>query len=108
MFYLKNTTKATNAAITVKTDTSTELDFENHLSLPFSDRRIGDRRIPDRRIGDRRNIKKITILLPCYNEEKGLGKVFDGVPLKKLTHLVTRPKLLSSITTQATIPLKLL
>ena len=78
--------KAT-AAITAETETSTEPYFENHLSLPFSDRRIGDRRIPDRRIGDRRNIKKITILLPCYNEEKGLGKVFDGVPLKKLAYL---------------------
>jgi dolichol-phosphate mannosyltransferase len=83
---LKNIIMATNAAITVETETSTELDFENHLSLPFSDRRIGDRRNPDRRIGDRRNIKKITILLPCYNEEKGLSKVFDGVPLKKLAY----------------------
>jgi dolichol-phosphate hexosyltransferase len=87
MVHLKNTTMKATAAITAETETFTELDFENHLSLPFSDRRIGDRRNPDRRIGDRRNIKKITILLPCYNEEKGLGKVFDGVPLKKLAYL---------------------
>jgi dolichol-phosphate hexosyltransferase len=32
-------------------------------------------------------MKKITILIPCYNEEKGLGKVIDGVPMKKLAHL---------------------
>jgi len=73
---------ATNAATNVKPKTSTELDFENHSSFPFPDRRIVDRR----RIRDRRNIKKITILLPCYNEEKGLGKVIDGVPLKKLAY----------------------
>jgi glycosyltransferase involved in cell wall biosynthesis len=81
MVYLKNTIMATNAAITVKPETSTELDLENHLSLSFPDRRISDRRI-----SDRRNIKKITILLPCYNEEKGLGEVIDGVPLKKLAY----------------------
>jgi len=79
---LKNTTTEANVAITVETETSTELDFENHLSLPFSDRRIVDRR----RIRDRRNIKKITILIPCYNEERGIGKVIDGVPLKKLAY----------------------
>ena len=77
---------AANTTTNVETKTSTKLDFENHLPLPFSNRRIADRRIPDRRICDRRNIKKITILLPCYNEEKGLSKVFDGVPLKKLAH----------------------
>ncbi len=59
----------------------------NCLSLSFSERRIKDRRVKERRICDRRNIKKITILLPCYNEEKGLGKVFDGLPLKKLDYL---------------------
>ncbi|GAG10229.1 unnamed protein product, partial [marine sediment metagenome] len=86
MFHLKNTTMTANTAITVKPKTSTELDFENHLSLSFPDRRIWNRRIPDRRIYDRRNIKKITILIPCYNEEKGLGKVIDDVPLKKMAH----------------------
>ena len=86
MFHLKNTTMATNAAINVKSETSTELDFENHLSLSFPNRRICGRRITDRRVCDRKNIKKITILIPCYNEEKGLGKVIDGVPLKKLAY----------------------
>ena len=79
MFHLKNTTMATNAAINVKPETSTELDLENHLFLSSPDRRI-----TDRRVCDRKNIKKITILIPCYNEEKGLGKVIDSVPLKKL------------------------
>ncbi len=31
--------------------------------------------------------KKISILIPCYNEEKGIGKVIDNVPLKKLDHM---------------------
>ena len=87
MSHLKNTTIATNAAITVETERSKELNFENPLSIPFSDRRICDRRIPDRRICDRRNIKKITILIPCYNEEKGIGQVIDDVPIKKLAYL---------------------
>jgi len=32
-------------------------------------------------------MKKITVLIPCYNEEKGVGKVIDSIPkddLKKL------------------------
>ena len=92
MFHLKNTSMATNAATNVETETPTKLDFENYSSLPFSDRRIADRRIADRRIFSRRsietsNIKKITILIPCYNEEKGIGKVIDGVPIKKLAYL---------------------
>jgi len=86
MFHLKNTAMATKAAIAVKPETSREQDLENHLSLPSSDRRICDRRIPDRRICDRRNIKKITILIPCYNEEKGIGQVIDDVPIKKLAY----------------------
>ena len=32
-------------------------------------------------------MKKISILIPCFNEEKGLGKVIDGVPAEKLAHL---------------------
>lgn len=32
-------------------------------------------------------MKKITILIPCHNEEKGIGKVIDGVPVKKLKKL---------------------
>jgi len=38
--------------------------------------------------GKRMNkIRKISILIPCYNEEKGIGKVIDGIPhafLKKI------------------------
>jgi glycosyltransferase involved in cell wall biosynthesis len=29
-------------------------------------------------------IKKITIIIPCYNEEKGIGKVIDSIPVHKL------------------------
>lgn len=29
-------------------------------------------------------MKKITIMIPCYNEEKGIGKVIDSIPRKKL------------------------
>ncbi|HVZ67393.1 MAG TPA: glycosyltransferase family 2 protein [Patescibacteria group bacterium] len=28
--------------------------------------------------------KKIAVIIPCYNEEKGIGKVIDGIPVKKL------------------------
>jgi len=85
MAHLKNITMATNVATNVETETSTELNTENYLSLPFSDRRTRDRRNTNRRACDRRKIKKITILIPCYNEEKGLGKVIDNVPLKRLS-----------------------
>lgn len=30
---------------------------------------------------------KISILIPCYNEEKGIGKVIDGIPLETLSRL---------------------
>jgi len=29
-------------------------------------------------------MKKITIIIPCYNEEKGIGKVIDEIPKEKL------------------------
>lgn len=29
-------------------------------------------------------MKKITVLIPCYNEEKGIGYVIDNIPYKKL------------------------
>jgi glycosyltransferase involved in cell wall biosynthesis len=29
-------------------------------------------------------MKKITVLIPCYNEEKGLTKVLEAIPYKKL------------------------
>ncbi|HWY80120.1 MAG TPA: glycosyltransferase family 2 protein [Candidatus Sulfotelmatobacter sp.] len=32
-------------------------------------------------------MKKITILIPCYNEEKGISRVIDGVPVRLLKKL---------------------
>lgn len=32
-------------------------------------------------------MKKVTVLVPCYNEEEGLGSVIDGIPYKKLKAL---------------------
>jgi len=81
MVHLKNTTMEANAAITVETETSTELDFENHSSLPFSDRRISDRRIFDRRSIETSNIKKITIVIPALNEEQAIGSVIKEIPI---------------------------
>jgi len=86
MTHLENTKKATNKVKNVETKMSSELHCENYLSLPFLDRRIKDRRKSARRSYDRIKIKKITILIPCYNEEKGIGKVIDGVPIKQLNH----------------------
>ncbi len=56
MVQLENSIIATNRAIPVETETSEELDFGNHSSFPFLDRRIADRRIRDRR-----NIKATNI-----------------------------------------------
>ncbi len=84
MFHLKNTTTATNAAITVKPKTSTELDLENHLSLSFPDRRIADRRIFNRRDIEASNIKKITVVIPALNEEQAIGSVIKEIPTNEL------------------------
>ncbi len=65
---------------TMKTD---NIFIEKHLSYPFIDRRISDRR----RTKNSNMMKKITVLIPCYNEEKGIGKVIDGVPIKKSADL---------------------
>jgi dolichol-phosphate mannosyltransferase len=32
-------------------------------------------------------MKKVSVLIPCYNEEKGIGKVIDNIPKKKLNAL---------------------
>lgn len=32
-------------------------------------------------------MKKITIVIPCYNEERGIGKVIESIPHKKLKEL---------------------
>ena len=84
MVHLKNATMATNAAITVETETSTKLDFENHLSLPFSGRRIADRRIFNRRSIETNNIKKITVVIPALNEEQAIGSVIKEIPINEL------------------------
>lgn len=31
--------------------------------------------------------KKLAILIPCHNEEEGIAKVIQGIPLEKLNHL---------------------
>lgn len=31
-------------------------------------------------------MKKITLLIPCYNEAKSIGKVIDGIPKERLKH----------------------
>ncbi|HZK40470.1 MAG TPA: glycosyltransferase family 2 protein [Atribacterota bacterium] len=81
---LENTTRATNAAITMETKTSTELDFENHLSLLSPDKRTSDRRISDRRRNQTSNIKKITVVIPALNEEQAIGPVIKEIPIGEL------------------------
>ena len=39
-------------------------------------------------------MKKITILIPCQNEEMGLGSVINGVPVERLTHLGYRTEII--------------
>lgn len=34
-----------------------------------------------------KNLQKITILIPCHNEERGIGTVIDGIPLRLLKKL---------------------
>ncbi|MEK7573877.1 MAG: glycosyltransferase [Patescibacteria group bacterium] len=34
-----------------------------------------------------KKLEKITILIPCHNEEKGLGRVIDDVPRRMLKKL---------------------
>ena len=84
MVQLENAIMSTNTAIPVKTETSTELDFENHLSLPFSDRRFSDRRICNRRSIETSNIKKITVVIPALNEEQAIGSVIKEIPIDEL------------------------
>lgn len=31
-------------------------------------------------------MEKVTVLIPCHNEEKGIGKVLDAMPFKQLAH----------------------
>jgi dolichol-phosphate mannosyltransferase len=69
-------------------------DTNKSLSHRLQDRRISDRRIGDRRRNRPDSIKKITVLIPCYNEEKGIGKVIDRVHNDKLTRLGYRSEIL--------------
>lgn len=39
-------------------------------------------------------LKKITIVIPCRNEEKGVGKVIDGIPKEKLKKLGYKTEIL--------------
>jgi len=39
-------------------------------------------------------MKKLTILIPCYNEEKGIGKVIEAIPKEKLESLGYQPHVL--------------
>jgi len=31
-------------------------------------------------------MEKVTVIIPCHNEEKGIGKVLDSMPFEKLKH----------------------
>ena len=33
-----------------------------------------------------KKFKKITLMVPCYNEEASIASVIEGIPLKKLNH----------------------
>ena len=84
MLHLKNTNITINAATNVEAERSTELDFENHLSLPSADRRSADRRIFNRRDIETSNIKKITVVIPALNEEQAIGSVIKEIPTNEL------------------------
>ena len=34
-----------------------------------------------------KKFRKITVVIPCYNEERGIKQVIDGIPHKKLEEL---------------------
>ena len=88
MNYIKKNALKTIERTTVDTKIAVKLDLGTQLNYPFIDRRISDRR------KNKANLKKITILIPCYNEEKGIGKVIDGVPDKELAHLGYRTEII--------------
>ena len=33
-----------------------------------------------------KTLEKVTVIIPCHNEEKGIGKVLDAMPFKQLAH----------------------
>jgi glycosyltransferase involved in cell wall biosynthesis len=79
----KNITEITETT-TVDMKTPANLSFKNHLSIPFSDRRIADRRIFNRRDIETSNIKKITVVIPALNEEQAIGSVIKEIPINEL------------------------
>jgi len=79
----KNITEITETT-TVDMKTPASLSFNNHLSIPFSDRRIADRRIFNRRDIETSNIKKITVVIPALNEEQAIGSVIKEIPINEL------------------------
>jgi len=91
MNYLAKDTLETVRKNAAENRIADEFDLQTQLLYPLIDRRVSDRRISDRR---KTNWKKITILIPCYNEEKGIGKVIDGVPNKKLADMGYRTEII--------------
>ena len=79
----KNITEITETT-TVDMKPPANLSFKNHLSIPFSDRRIADRRIFNRRGIENSNIKKITVVIPALNEEQAIGSVIKEIPINEL------------------------
>jgi len=79
----KNITEITETT-TVEMKTPANLSFNNHLSIPFSNRRIVDRRIFNRRGIENSNIKKITVVIPALNEEQAIGSVIKEIPINEL------------------------
>ncbi|MCD4670526.1 MAG: glycosyltransferase family 2 protein [Actinomycetia bacterium] len=94
MNYLRRNALKTMEKVAVKTelavdvDVDMDVDLQNKLSYPSIDRRVSDRR------RNRADLKKITILIPCYNEERGIGKVIDSVPNEKLVSLGYRTEII--------------
>jgi len=84
MVYLKKTIKKAAPVVNIEKDISEEIDAEAHISLPFLDRRVSDRRVYDRRRNKDINLKKLTIVIPALNEERGIGPVVKEIPINKL------------------------
>ncbi len=55
--------------------------------LPFPDRRIDDRRANDRRRKTYSVKNRITVVIPALNEEQGIGKVLDEIPVDELKEI---------------------
>lgn len=54
--------------------------------------------------------KKLSVLIPCHNEEKGIGRVIDSVPLKSLLtrhHIKTEVVVIDNNSTDNTVEIAL-